>query len=118
LYDGRKASYQLHIVIVGCGLGGIAAAHTLTQAGHKVTLLEQASAIGEVGAGIQVSPNVSKLLIRWGLGDHLARLGVVPEGMSFRKCESYKFKYRDAMFSENYQTCRGYRRRSWTDSMG
>jgi salicylate hydroxylase len=39
-----------------------------------------------------VSPNVSKLLIRWGLGDHLARLGVVPEGMSFRKCESHEIK--------------------------
>ena len=62
LYDGRKASLQLHIIIIGCGLGGLAAAHCLAQAGHRITLLESAPAIGEVGAGIQVTPNVSRLL--------------------------------------------------------
>jgi salicylate hydroxylase len=86
LYGGRKASCSLRIVIVGCGLAGIAAAHTLTQAGHRVTILEQASCIGEVGAGMQVSPNVSRLLIRWGLGEYLAKLAVVPQAVTFRRC--------------------------------
>ncbi|KAI1788012.1 hypothetical protein LXA43DRAFT_1097694 [Ganoderma leucocontextum] len=53
LYNGRKASHQIHGLIVGCGMGGLAAAHCLGKAGHKVILFEAASAIGEVGAGIQ-----------------------------------------------------------------
>lgn len=85
LYDGRKASLQLHIIIVGCGLGGLAAAHCLAQAGHKITLLEAAPAIGEVGAGIQVSPNVSRLLQRWGLTEPLEKISVRPEAITFRR---------------------------------
>ncbi|KAJ7777981.1 hypothetical protein DFH07DRAFT_796882 [Mycena maculata] len=75
----------LHFVIVGCGLGGMAAAHCLGRAGHTVTVLESASSIGEVGAGIQISPNLSRLLIRWGLGDDLRRASVKPESITFRR---------------------------------
>ncbi|TFK46276.1 FAD/NAD(P)-binding domain-containing protein [Heliocybe sulcata] len=85
LYGGRKAALPLHVLLVGCGLGGLAAAHCLTQAGHKVTLFESAPAIGEVGAGIQVTPNVSRLLIRWGLGPQLEKIAVVPEAIVFRR---------------------------------
>ena len=78
-----KAELSLDIVIIGCGLGGLAAAHCLAEAGHKITIIESAPQIGEVGAGIQVSPNVSRLLIRWGLRDRLEAEGVRPEGISF-----------------------------------
>lgn len=80
-----QAPLQLHILIVGCGLGGLAAAHCLAQAGHKITLFESAPAIGEIGAGIQVTPNVTRLLIRWGLGDKLAQIAVRPEALVFRR---------------------------------
>ncbi|KAI0085490.1 FAD/NAD(P)-binding domain-containing protein [Irpex rosettiformis] len=63
----RQAAIRLHILIVGCGIGGLAAAYTLSRAGHKVTILESSSHIGEVGAGIQITPNVARLLARWGL---------------------------------------------------
>lgn len=49
------ALIPLHFVIVGCGLGGLAAAHCIGRAGHTVTVLESASCIGDIGAGIQVS---------------------------------------------------------------
>ncbi|PIL32084.1 hypothetical protein GSI_06789 [Ganoderma sinense ZZ0214-1] len=85
LYNGRKASHQLHVLVVGCGMGGLAAAHCLGKAGHKVTLFEAASAIGEVGAGIQVTPNVSRLLRRWGAGPALEAVGVRPEAIVLRR---------------------------------
>ena len=86
LYGGRKTSCPLDIVIIGCGLGGLAAAYCLGQAGHNVTLLEAAPALGEVGAGIQVSPNVSRLLIRWGIKEQLEKIAVRPESITFKRC--------------------------------
>lgn len=85
MYDGRRASHKLHIIIVGCGIGGLAAAHCLAQAGHRISMYEAASSIGEVGAGIQVSPNVSRLLIRWGIGRQLDAVGVKPEAIVLRR---------------------------------
>ena len=85
LYNGRAASHRLHILVVGCGMGGLAAAHCLGKAGHRITLFEAASAIGEVGAGIQITPNVSRLLRRWGAGDALERVGVRPEAIVLRR---------------------------------
>ncbi|TBU42614.1 FAD/NAD(P)-binding domain-containing protein [Dichomitus squalens] len=85
LYSGRKAPHKLHILVVGCGMGGLAAAHCLGKAGHKITLFESAPAIGEVGAGIQVTPNVSRLLQRWGAGAALEAVGVRPDAIVLRR---------------------------------
>jgi salicylate hydroxylase len=85
IYGSRRASLILDIIVVGCGLGGLGAAFCLMQAGHRVTIVESASVIGEVGAGIQVSPNSSRLLRRWGLGKHLEEIAVKPEGIAFRR---------------------------------
>ncbi|KAF9490643.1 FAD/NAD(P)-binding domain-containing protein [Pleurotus eryngii] len=87
LYGGRKAPEVLDIVIVGCGLGGLAAAYCLGQAGHRITVLEAAPEIGEVGAGIQLGPNFTRLLIRWGLGEKLKEFGVIPLAFRFRRYE-------------------------------
>ncbi|ESK83083.1 hypothetical protein Moror_6080 [Moniliophthora roreri MCA 2997] len=74
LYGGRKAKERLKILIVGCGLGGLAAAYCLGQAGHDIVVLESSPVLGEIGAGIQICPNLSRLLIRWGLGHTLQQL--------------------------------------------
>ncbi|MHA5569167.1 NAD(P)-binding protein, partial [Pseudomonas aeruginosa] len=50
------------IIIVGGGIGGLAAAQALTQQGLEVLLLEQAGEIGEIGAGIQLGPNAYSAL--------------------------------------------------------
>ncbi|KAJ7481761.1 hypothetical protein FB451DRAFT_136739 [Mycena latifolia] len=81
----RTPFIPLHFVIVGCGLGGLAAAHCLGRAGHTVTVFESASCIADVGAGIQISPNLSRLLIRWGLGDKLREASVKPQSITFRR---------------------------------
>jgi salicylate hydroxylase len=83
----QTTSHPLDVIIVGCGVGGLAVAWCLGEAGHHVTVLEAATAIGEVGAGIQLSPNLTRLLIRWGLGDKLKELTVMPEAITFRRCK-------------------------------
>lgn len=57
-----------HITVLGGGIGGLACALALRQRGAAVTVLEQAEAITEVGAGIQVSPNGLRVLEALGLG--------------------------------------------------
>ncbi len=68
----------LSIAVIGGGIGGTAAALSLLRAGFDVQVYEQASALGEVGAGVQISPNASRILHRLGLADALARMGVKP----------------------------------------
>ena len=53
---GRK------ITVLGAGIGGLAVARALALRGAEVTVLEQADAIREVGAGLQVSPNGARVL--------------------------------------------------------
>ena len=59
------------ILICGAGLGGLMAALALLKKGYPVKLFEQASALGDVGAGIQMSANGSRLIFEMGLGKEL-----------------------------------------------
>jgi salicylate hydroxylase len=68
----------MRVAVVGGGIGGLTAAIALLRAGHDVQVYEQASQLGEVGAGVQVSPNASRVLHGLGLADELAQLGVRP----------------------------------------
>ena len=61
------------VVIAGGGIGGLAAAVACAQRGVPVQLLERAAQLSEVGAGIQIGPNVTRILQAWGLGAALAR---------------------------------------------
>ena len=57
----------MHVLICGAGIGGLATAHTCLQAGFDVTLLEQSRALHEIGAGVQISSNGTKVLSDIGL---------------------------------------------------
>jgi 2-polyprenyl-6-methoxyphenol hydroxylase-like FAD-dependent oxidoreductase len=59
-----------HILVVGGGIGGLAAALALARLGLRVTLLEQAAEIGEIGAGIQLGPNAFAALDALGVGEN------------------------------------------------
>jgi salicylate hydroxylase len=78
-------SSSLRIAIIGGGLGGLSAALHLLKAGHDVQVYEQSPRIGEIGAGIQISPNASRLLIRLGLKDAMDRVGVRPAAVHQRR---------------------------------
>src|SRR5690349_5776045 len=74
------------IAVVGGGIGGLAAAAFLRRAGLAATVYEQASALGEVGAGLVVAPNAARLLRRLPSELGLGRAGVVLEtGWEFRR---------------------------------
>ena len=64
LYGDHRATLSLNLIVVGAGLGGLDATHALARAGHRTMLLESASVLRVVGAGIQVSPNATRILHR------------------------------------------------------
>src|SRR3954469_9597518 len=66
---------RLDVAIVGGGIGGLFAANALCAKGVQVSLYEQASAIGEVGAGVFLTPNSVRHLQRVGLGPQVERRG-------------------------------------------
>ncbi|KAJ4340450.1 hypothetical protein N0V87_002434 [Didymella glomerata] len=55
----------LKVVIVGAGLGGLAAAIAFTRAGHDVEVFEKSSFHNEVGAAIHLAPNATRVLKAW-----------------------------------------------------
>ncbi|RHZ63413.1 putative salicylate hydroxylase [Aspergillus thermomutatus] len=64
----------MHVIIVGGGIGGLAAATGLRRAGHKVQIFERSSFLREVGAAIHVQPNAARILLHWGFDPRRARL--------------------------------------------
>ena len=69
------------LIISGGGIGGLAAAMVLAQDGHPVTLLEQAASFGEIGAGIQLGPNIFRMFDYLGLTEAINRVAFFPPGL-------------------------------------
>ena len=72
------------VVVVGGGIGGLANAYALATAGHKVRVLERAAEFAEVGAGLQIAPNATRILREWGLLDEVVEAGVLPRRLVFK----------------------------------
>ena len=66
-----------HVLIVGAGLGGLSCAISCLNDGLKVTILEKAKELGEIGAGIQIPPNATRVMTHYGLVDKIERAGAV-----------------------------------------
>ncbi|KAE9402179.1 FAD/NAD(P)-binding domain-containing protein [Gymnopus androsaceus JB14] len=63
----------MHIIIIGCGLAGLTVSIALAKAGHTVEIIEAAADISYIGAGIQISPNSSRILRKLGVDKYIEK---------------------------------------------
>src|SRR5690606_20999289 len=75
------ARSRLPVLIAGGGIGGLACALALSRLGHEVKVLEQASEIGEIGAGVQLGPNAFAAFDALGVGERGRGRAVYTEKM-------------------------------------
>lgn len=86
--DTSKSNARDAILIAGGGIGGLSAALAFARQGFVVELFEQAPAFTEIGAGIQLSPNATRVLHGFGLEAALREVAFVPEGTEIRSWRS------------------------------
>ena len=72
------------VLVAGGGIGGLAAALACARAGCDVQVFERAGVFAEVGAGLQIGPNITRVLQAWGLGDALAGVAAFPSHLQVR----------------------------------
>ncbi len=75
---------KLNVLIVGAGIGGLTAALCLARRGHAVQILEQSAEATTSGAGIQLSPNCTKVLHSLGLAEQLVAIACIPDAIEIR----------------------------------
>ncbi|KAI1497644.1 hypothetical protein F5X99DRAFT_432823 [Biscogniauxia marginata] len=80
----RHSQPVLSVLVVGCGLSGLASSLALAQAGHHVTVFERSVKLQEIGAGIQLSPNATRQLQHWGVLEEVLKYADRPEAGTFR----------------------------------
>ncbi|RFS84206.1 salicylate 1-monooxygenase [Actinomadura spongiicola] len=76
---------QLTVAVAGAGIAGLTLAAALCRNGIDCHVYEQAERLAEVGAGVQVAPNATRLLRRLGLADRLSAVAVAPEAIEARR---------------------------------
>ena len=82
--DGQPS----HVLIAGAGIGGLTAALALSRQGARVTIVERAPEFVEVGAGLQLSPNATRVLRRLGLLDAILARASKPSAIRVRSARS------------------------------
>jgi 3-hydroxybenzoate 6-monooxygenase len=75
---------DVDVVVVGGGIGGLGSALALARSGYAVRVLEQEPEFGELGAGLQIAPNATRVLRSWDLLDEVVDLGVTPRRLVLR----------------------------------
>ena len=85
------------IAIIGGGIGGLTAAALLLRAGFDVQVYEQARALSEVGAGINIGPNASRILHRLGIAEALHNTGVKPATFDQRRWDDGRILLRSPL---------------------
>ncbi|HEY5128642.1 MAG TPA: FAD-dependent monooxygenase, partial [Bradyrhizobium sp.] len=76
------------VIVVGAGIGGLTASLALAGQGFRVVILEKTERLEEIGAGLQLSPNASRVLVELGLQPRLAARAVTPDAISLMSARS------------------------------
>jgi 2-polyprenyl-6-methoxyphenol hydroxylase-like FAD-dependent oxidoreductase len=76
------------IFVAGAGIGGLTASLALARRGFRVVILEKAERLEEAGAGLQLSPNASRVLVELGLQPRLGERAVTPDAISLMSARS------------------------------
>jgi salicylate hydroxylase len=76
------------LAIAGAGIGGLTAALALNRIGYRIILFEREAQLTEAGAGIQLSPNASRILIDLGLEQRLSAAAIMPDGVNVMNARS------------------------------
>ncbi len=76
------------VIIIGAGLGGLTAGLSLQRAGYRIAVYEQAPEFGEIGAGIMLTPNATRVLLDLGLEQGLMAKGDRPTASLYRKFDT------------------------------
>ena len=125
----RTADVSLHFIVVGGSVGGLSAAYNLLQAGHTVHVLEKSSGFENVrtrscllresskkpnrsqaGGGVRVPPNMTKLLLHWGLEDIVMRTGVKCPRIDFLEGAWHPFQ---SCRCQSFHRCISHCRHEW-----
>lgn len=77
-----------HVIIIGAGIGGLTAGLSLQRAGYRISVYEQAPEFGEIGAGIMLTPNATRVLLNLGLESGLMAKGDRPTASLYRKFDT------------------------------
>lgn len=91
---------RLRVVVVGAGLSGIATAVSAALSGHSVEVIEQAKELAEVGAGLQITPNASRLLQYWKLPASLWEAAAEPTTLTVHRYSGQVLAH-DSSFDKN-----------------
>ncbi len=94
----------MRVIVVGAGIGGLVAALTLRRAGIEVEVFEQAAALRGIGAGIQISPNATRILHRLGLTNPMREFGVRPLAVQIRRWDDGRVLMRQLLGDECERT--------------
>ncbi|KAK5108262.1 hypothetical protein LTR62_008646 [Meristemomyces frigidus] len=95
----RKSPCPLRVIIIGAGLSGLAAAISCALGGHEVLILEGARELAEVGAGLQITPNASKIFQQFDIFDELEPKAAEPTFLQVRRYSDGKILSRTDDFN-------------------
>jgi salicylate hydroxylase len=93
-------AHRTSIAVIGAGIGGLTAAACLLGAGFDAHVYEQTSRLGEVGAGINIGPNASRILHRLGIAEELKRTGIRPVSFDQRRWDDGRVLLRSPLGEE------------------
>lgn len=94
-WGADRPMYNLKVIIIGAGIGGLTAAIAMAQAGYRVEVYDRVQQLRPVGAGISLWSNGVKVLNRLGLGDQVAAIGGCMNTMEYRNHRDEQLNYID-----------------------